>query len=70
MTLMYPSGSQSVKCAACNYVTSIGAQGSGSSSRKDSASSHLVVIENPPTIDEASGKVVSNMAVGVAEDSQ
>ena len=63
-----PRGAQSVKCAACNYITPTGPEGSrGSGGRRDAGGPHMVVVENPPTIDEK-GKVISNMAVGVAED--
>ena len=45
-----------------------GPEGSrGSGGRRDAGGPHMVVVENPPTIDEK-GKVISNMAVGVAED--
>ena len=61
-------GAQSVKCAACNYVTAIGSSsGASSSSRGGALGSHMVVVENPPTLDEK-GKIVSNMAVGVVEE--
>ncbi|KAK1280516.1 Protein LSD1 [Acorus gramineus] len=51
-TLMYPYGAPSVKCAICHYVTNIEAR------------SQTVVVENPMSVDE-SGKLVSNVVVGV-----
>lgn len=57
---MYAFGAESVKCAACNFITVVGGSG-GRIGRQ------MVVVENPDTVDE-NGKVVSNMAVGVAED--
>ncbi|XP_057544819.1 protein LSD1 [Amaranthus tricolor] len=83
MTLMYPFGAPSVKCAVCHYITNVGTtNGSVSSSlhRQNgvlSSSSptacvpvsqtQTVVVENPMSFD-GSGKLVSNVVVGVTTD--
>ena len=69
--LMYAAGARSVMCAACNFVTHVDA-GASSHGGSRAPSSHtlgpkMVVVENPPTLD-ASGKMVSNMAVGVVAE--
>jgi LSD1 subclass zinc finger protein len=82
VTLAYPNGSSSVRCAACGTVTlatsrdvddgssasSSGGQGGarspGGGGNSVVTSRNLVVIENPPTV-TSTGKVVSNIAVGV-----
>ncbi|XP_077253267.1 protein LOL2-like isoform X2 [Tasmannia lanceolata] len=80
-TLMYPYGAQSVKCAVCHYVTNVGMSNMrvpipvqrpngasptliASAPPLPHASSQTVVVENPMTVDE-SGKLVSNVVVGV-----
>ncbi|XP_073107552.1 protein LOL3-like isoform X2 [Elaeis guineensis] len=79
-TLMYPYGAPSVKCAICHYVTNIGASNmrvpipaahrpNESTPMPPSTSAlgsraQTVVVENPMTVDE-SGKLVSNVVVGV-----
>lgn len=69
ITLMYAYGAQSVKCAICNHITQTVALTPQAVSAETGNLEHgnrpqMVVVENPPTIDEA-GQVVSNMAVGV-----
>lgn len=81
VTLAYPNGSGSVRCAACGTVTlaTTSRDGDGSSASSSGGggarsangvgnsvvtSKNLVVIENPPTV-TSTGKVVSNIAVGV-----
>ncbi|XP_008776040.1 protein LOL2-like [Phoenix dactylifera] len=79
-TLMYPYGAPSVKCAICHYVTNIGASNMRvpipaahrpneftampPSNSAPSSQAQTVVVENPMTVDE-SGKLVSNVVVGV-----
>lgn len=82
--LMYPYGAQSVKCALCQYVTSTGMNNMRMPIPVQSPSSNVplmqpspapqpiprtqtVVVENPMTLDE-SGKLVSNVAVGVTTE--
>jgi len=70
--LMYAAGARSVMCAACNFVTHVDAGasshgGSWAPSATNSLGPKMVVVENPPTLD-ASGKMVSNMAVGVVAE--
>ena len=67
ITLMYAYGAQSIKCAVCNFVTqgsAGGSSGQGSSGGRVPQRPQMVVVENPPTVDDE-GKLVSNMAVGV-----
>ncbi|KAG6642567.1 hypothetical protein I3843_09G144700 [Carya illinoinensis] len=79
-TLMYPYGAPSVKCAVCHYVTNVGIasarvpipvhrpNGTANSGTMPSTStSQTVVVENPMTVDK-SGKLVSNVVVGVTTD--
>ncbi|GLU17470.1 hypothetical protein SLE2022_338360 [Rubroshorea leprosula] len=79
-TLMYPYGAPSVKCAVCQYVTNVGManvrvplpmnrpNGTAASGNTPSTStSQTVVVENPMSVDE-SGKLVSNVVVGVTTD--
>ncbi|GLT76041.1 hypothetical protein SLA2020_477240 [Shorea laevis] len=79
-TLMYPYGAPSVKCAVCQYVTNVGManvrvplpmnrpNGTAASGNMPSTStSQTVVVENPMSVDE-SGKLVSNVVVGVTTD--
>ncbi|XP_050145443.1 protein LSD1-like isoform X2 [Malus sylvestris] len=76
-TLMYPFGAPSVKCAVCHFVTNAGManmrvpipahrpNGTANSGMVPSTSaSQTVVVENPMSVDE-SGKLVSNVVVGV-----
>ncbi|KAH7433796.1 hypothetical protein KP509_07G086700 [Ceratopteris richardii] len=82
--LMYPYGAQSVKCAVCQFVTPTGVNNmrmplpvqrttSNASSSQPPATQQVisnpqtVVVENPMTLDE-SGKLVSNVAVGVTTE--
>jgi len=67
LTLQYPRGAASVRCGSCGTVSSAGttsASGAGGTPTRAVSSKNLVVIENPPTIDEG-GRVVSNIAIGV-----
>ncbi|KAL5731627.1 histone demethylase SWIRM1 [Ranunculus cassubicifolius] len=82
-TLMYPYGAPSVKCAVCNYITNIGMgnmraipfprpQGANvpvppTSTSMPHTYSQTVVVENPMSVDE-SGKLVSNVVVGVTSE--
>ncbi|KAK4386422.1 protein LOL1 [Sesamum angolense] len=54
--LMYPAGAPSVKCAICHFITTVNAA--------SPAHNQTVVVQNPMTVDE-SGKLVSNVVVGV-----
>ncbi|XXG74644.1 hypothetical protein AAC387_Pa07g3315 [Persea americana] len=80
-TLMYPYGAPSVKCAVCQYVTNVGMNNMSAaplhgpngtmptslpstSAPVPHAKNQTVVVENPMTVDE-SGKLVSNVVVGV-----
>lgn len=82
--LMYPSGAPSVKCAICQFITNVGAGNprvsvppqridgppSGttpSSSTSMPQSTQTVVVENPMSVDE-SGKLVTNVVVGVTTE--
>ncbi|XP_023635155.1 protein LSD1 isoform X2 [Capsella rubella] len=80
-TLMYPYGASSVKCAVCQFVTNVnmsngrvpiptnrpnGTMPSTSTSTPPSQT-QTVVVENPMSVDE-SGKLVSNVVVGVTTD--
>ncbi|KAK9697033.1 hypothetical protein RND81_08G010600 [Saponaria officinalis] len=81
MTLMYPFGAPSVKCAVCQYITNVeNANGSGpnqinmsngantsSTSTVPDSHSQTVVVENPMSFDR-SGKLVSNLVVGVTKE--
>ncbi|XVE89399.1 hypothetical protein DITRI_Ditri19aG0198500 [Diplodiscus trichospermus] len=81
-TLMYPYGAPSVKCAVCQYVTNVGmgnmrvplpanrpngTAGTGTMPSTSTSQSQTVVVENPMSVDE-SGKLVSNVVVGVTTD--
>ncbi|XP_033134040.1 protein LSD1 isoform X2 [Brassica rapa] len=77
-TLMYPYGASSVKCAVCQFVTNVnmgnrrvpnmpnGAASPGTMSTQSTPPSktQTVVVENPMSVNE-SGKLVSNVVVGV-----
>lgn len=79
--LVYPHGAPCVKCALCNFVTSVSTNSgmvpvvvnrpNGASPTHPSTSAPLptsnnqtVVVENPMSIDQ-SGKLVTNVVVGV-----
>lgn len=82
-TLMYPSGAPSVKCAVCHYITNVGMSNArvpiplhrpnGLASMPSTSApmarthSQTVVVENPMSVDE-SGKLVSNVVVGVTTE--
>ncbi|XP_010537276.1 PREDICTED: protein LSD1 isoform X1 [Tarenaya hassleriana] len=79
-TLMYPYGASSVKCAICQYVTNVNMgnarphipanrpNGTATPGTMPSTSTtQTVVVENPMSVDE-SGKLVSNVVVGVTTD--
>ncbi|KAE8689806.1 Protein LSD1 [Hibiscus syriacus] len=76
-TLMYPHGAPSVKCAVCQYVTNVGMgnvrvpppvnrpkETAATGSKPSTSASQTVVVENPMSVDE-SGKLVSNVVVGI-----
>ncbi|KAL0699218.1 hypothetical protein Bca4012_055340 [Brassica carinata] len=80
-TLMYPYGASSVKCALCQFVTNVnmgngrvpnmpnGAASPGTISPTSTqlippSKTQTVVVENPISVNE-SGKLVSNVVVGV-----
>ncbi|XVF23076.1 hypothetical protein REPUB_Repub13aG0006700 [Reevesia pubescens] len=76
-TLMYPYGAPSVKCAVCQYVTNVGIGNvrvplpvnrpngiAAGGTMPSTSTSQTVVVENPMSVDE-SGKLVSNVVVGV-----
>ncbi|XP_062012503.1 protein LSD1 [Rosa rugosa] len=72
-TLMYPYGAPSVKCAVCQFVTNVGMGNTrvpipvhrpSTSASMPHSQSQTVVVENPMSVDE-SGKLVSNVVVGV-----
>ncbi|GFQ07424.1 protein lsd1 [Phtheirospermum japonicum] len=75
--LMYPAGASSVKCAICQFITNVNTGDTrvpipvnrpGSTSAPTPARAHsqsqTVVVQNPMSVDE-SGKLVSNVVVGV-----
>jgi hypothetical protein len=80
---MYPSGAPSVKCAICHYVTHVNMGNarvpipvhrpngtimpSTSTAMMPHSRSQTVVVENPMSVDE-SGKLVSNVVVGVTTE--
>ncbi|KDO77549.1 hypothetical protein CISIN_1g026941mg [Citrus sinensis] len=79
-TLMYPHGAPSVKCAVCQYVTNVNManarvplpanrpNGTAIPGTLPSTSmTQTVVVENPMSVDE-SGKLVSNVVVGVSTE--
>ncbi|XP_022714636.1 vacuolar protein sorting-associated protein 2 homolog 2-like [Durio zibethinus] len=79
-TLMYPYGAPSVKCAVCQYVTNVGMGNvrvphplnrpngmSAAGTMPSTSTSQTVVVENPMSVDE-SGKLVSNVVVGITTD--
>ncbi|GMI91999.1 hypothetical protein HRI_002869200 [Hibiscus trionum] len=76
-TLMYPYGAPSVKCAVCQYVTNVGmgnvrvplpaSRPNATGTTPSTSTSQTVVVENPMSVDE-SGKLVSNVVVGITTD--
>lgn len=73
--LMYQYGAPSVKCAICHFITNVdmgNARFPITADRPNSAApvpstaanSQTVVVENPTSVDET-GKVVTNVVVGV-----
>lgn len=76
--LMYPYGASSVKCAVCQYVTNVhlrngtapfsmnrpNVTASPPTTMPSASTTQTVVVENPMSLDE-SGKLVSNVVVGV-----
>ncbi|KAL3637010.1 hypothetical protein CASFOL_019309 [Castilleja foliolosa] len=79
-TLMYPYGAPSVKCAVCQHITNVNmgnvrvpipmhrpAGPPSAASPPSSSASQTVVVENPMSVDK-SGKLVSNVVVGVTTD--
>lgn len=80
--LMYAHGAASVRCAVCEAITETTGAANTAPPRTVAASSarqasraitrgdyhvRTVIIENPPSVD-AAGRVVANMAVGIALD--
>lgn len=80
--LMYPVGAQSVKCSVCHFVSPVRAGGGGAAGpsrpqpgqqqqaaaqQAGQQQGRTVVIENPPSLDEA-GNEVANIAVGIKTD--
>ncbi|KAE8655310.1 Protein LSD1 [Hibiscus syriacus] len=75
--LMYPYGAPSVKCAVCQYVTIVGmgnvrfplaaSRPNAAGTTPSTSTSQTVVVENPTSVDE-SGKLVSNVVVGITTD--
>ncbi|XP_061951170.1 protein LSD1-like isoform X4 [Populus nigra] len=82
--LTYPNGSPSVKCPVCHYVTNvsmanmriplpanrpngIGGTAPSTSVPLPHSQTQTVVVENPMSVDE-SGKLVSNVVVGVTTE--
>lgn len=82
--LMYPYGAPSVKCAVCQYITNVGPANSRvpnpahrpngvaatspvPSSSTSASQTQTVVVENPMSFNE-SGKLVSNVVVGVTTE--
>ncbi|XP_054779333.1 protein LSD1-like isoform X1 [Prosopis cineraria] len=78
-TLMYPYGAPSVKCAVCHYITNSTSNGRipipvprpngtpNSGTLSSTPISQTVLVENPMSVD-ASGKLVSNVVVGITAD--
>ena len=81
--LMYPYGAPSVKCAVCHYITNVGTSTMSApvpsprpngpttsvapTTLPQHAPTQTVVVENPMSMDE-SGKLVSNVVVGVTTE--
>lgn len=79
-TLMYPHGAPSVKCAVCHYITNVDMtngrpptpvltpnETTSSETSRPHFESQTVVVENPMSVD-SSGKLVSNVVVGVTTE--
>ncbi|XVF26317.1 hypothetical protein REPUB_Repub14bG0005900 [Reevesia pubescens] len=79
-TLMYQYGAPSVRCAVCQYVTNVGMGNvrvplpvnrpneiAATGTMPSTSTSQTVVVENPMSVDE-SGKLVSNVVVGITTD--
>ncbi|XP_073226772.1 protein LSD1-like isoform X2 [Cicer arietinum] len=77
-TLMYPYGAPSVKCAICHYITNMNNgrlpvptrrpnETTSSETSRPRFESQTVVVENPMSVD-SSGKLVSNVVVGVTTE--
>ncbi|XP_028783353.1 protein LSD1-like [Neltuma alba] len=79
-TLMYPFGAPSVKCAVCHYITNVSMSNgripipvqrpngtTNSGTLPSIPTSQTVLVENPMSVD-ASGKLVSNVVVGITAD--
>ncbi|KAK4488056.1 hypothetical protein RD792_003798 [Penstemon davidsonii] len=71
--LMYPAGAPSVKCAICHFITNvnmgdtripISRLSSTTTTSTPNSQNQTVVVQNPMSVDE-SGKLVSNVVVGV-----
>ncbi|KAK4488061.1 hypothetical protein RD792_003803, partial [Penstemon davidsonii] len=71
--LMYPAGAPSVKCAICHFITNvnmgdtripISRSSSTTTTSTPNSQNQTVVVQNPMSVDE-SGKLVSNVVVGV-----
>lgn len=76
--LMYPMGAQSVKCSVCQYITpapptpapmagAMRPAGPPVPPRPAKPPTQTVVVENPPSLDDA-GNEVANIAVGVKQE--
>ncbi|KAJ4830287.1 histone demethylase SWIRM1 [Turnera subulata] len=82
--LMYPNGAPSVKCAVCHYVSnvnmanlrlpipgnrpnSVGGMVPSTSTSMTDSHTQTVVVENPMSVDET-GKLVTNVVVGVTTE--
>ncbi|KAL5100780.1 hypothetical protein RYX36_005107 [Vicia faba] len=79
-TLMYPYGAPSVKCAICHFITNVSMtngrppvpaqrpnETTSSETSRPRFESQTVVVENPMSVD-SSGKLVSNVVVGVTTE--
>uniref|UniRef100_A0A2P2JQQ3 Protein LSD1 isoform X2 n=2 Tax=Rhizophora mucronata TaxID=61149 RepID=A0A2P2JQQ3_RHIMU len=75
-TLMYPHGAPSVKCAVCHYITNVASArvplpasrpNDNGGMMPSTSTTQTVVVENPMSFDE-SGKLVSNVVVGVTTE--
>eukprot|EP00274_Cyanoptyche_gloeocystis_P004035 CAMPEP_0196653744 /NCGR_PEP_ID=MMETSP1086-20130531/3396_1 /TAXON_ID=77921 /ORGANISM="Cyanoptyche gloeocystis , Strain SAG4.97" /LENGTH=174 /DNA_ID=CAMNT_0041985089 /DNA_START=109 /DNA_END=633 /DNA_ORIENTATION=- len=67
--LMYPAGAPAVQCARCNVVTLVNQTPGPSQDASPSPgpSNAIIVVENPDTLDERTGKVIkSGVVIGTA----
>eukprot|EP00274_Cyanoptyche_gloeocystis_P006998 CAMPEP_0196657228 /NCGR_PEP_ID=MMETSP1086-20130531/22522_1 /TAXON_ID=77921 /ORGANISM="Cyanoptyche gloeocystis , Strain SAG4.97" /LENGTH=176 /DNA_ID=CAMNT_0041990281 /DNA_START=128 /DNA_END=658 /DNA_ORIENTATION=- len=66
--LMYPAGAPAVQCARCNVVTLVNqSPGSSHDASSPGPSNPIIVVENPDTLDERTGKVIrSEVVIGTA----